>query len=403
MTGPPFPTPGPGGEITLVEGTSFCISESNGDVLPATSHGLFVRDVRVLSTWTLRIDGHRLHPLVAERIDPYAARFGSVCRAAAAHPQGSLLALRSRYVGDGMREDVTIRNMSARAERVVVSIVFDADFADLFEVKSGAAGGIVEVSSRLAPDGVELASGRGARTLQTVVHATRRGTWGAREVSWAVALAPHGEWSTTVQVRVGHDGVLLEPHHRPGEPTGQSVPARRLRDWRARGPRVVTGDARLTRALSRAVDDIGVLRIFDPVHAERPAVAAGAPWFMALFGRDSLLTSWMLLPLDAGLAVGTMTTLAELQGRRVDPATEEEPGRIPHEVRYGSAQLLPDGRPVYYGTADATPLFVALAGELVRWGHLAAVTPLLEHVDRALAWMQGPGDRDGDGFVEYQQ
>jgi len=119
----------------------------------------------------------------------------------------------------------------------------------------------------------------------------------------------------------------------------------------------------------RSIEDIGALRTFDPGHPHRPAVAAGAPWFMALFGRDSLLTSWMLLPWDDSLAIGTLQTLAERQGVDSDPASEEEPGRILHEVRFGSAASLAlSGRSAYYGTADATPLFVMLLGEVRRWG-----------------------------------
>jgi len=181
------------------------------------------------------------------------------------------------------------------------------------------------------------------------------------------------------------------------------VPARRLREWRHDAPRVTTPDPDLAATLRRSVEDIGALRIFDPAHPDRPVVAAGAPWFMALFGRDSLLTSWMLLPWADSLAAGTLQTLAERQGRAIDPATEEEPGRILHEVRFGpAASLALGGQSAYYGTADATPLFVMLLGELRRWGrHGQLAQKLLPHADRALGWIEHYGDADGDGFIEY--
>jgi glycogen debranching enzyme len=113
-----------------------------------------------------------------------------------------------------------------------------------------------------------------------------------------------------------------------------------LREWRRSAPQVRTADGDLAAVLHRSIVDLGALRIFDPEHPGRPAVAAGAPWFTALFGRDSLLTSWMLLPWDAGLALGTLQTLAARQGRALDPASEEEPGRILHEVRFGPAASL---------------------------------------------------------------
>ena len=121
--------------------------------------------------------------------------------------------------------------------------------------------------------------------------------------------------------------------------------------------------------VQRSAEDLGALRIFDPDYPERAVVAAGAPWFMTLFGRDSLLTSWMALLVDPDLALGVLQTLARFQGTKVDPRTEEEPGRILHEMRFGDAASLSlGGGRVYYGTADATPLFVMLLGELRRWG-----------------------------------
>ena len=133
------------------------------------------------------------------------------------------------------------------------------------------------------------------------------------------------------------------------------------------------------------------LRIFDPEYPDRAVVAAGAPWFMTLFGRDSLLTSWMTMLVDPDLALGTLQTLARFQGTQVDPITEEEPGRILHEMRFGeTASLALGGGRIYYGTVDATPLFVMLVGELSRWGNRRdEVDALLPAADRALAWIDG--------------
>ncbi len=188
----------------------------------------------------------------------------------------------------------------------------------------------------------------------------------------------------------------------PASPGG-SRPAQRLADWRRQSPLVHASDARMASVFAASTEDLGSLRIFDPDHADRAVIAAGAPWFMTIFGRDSLLPSWMVLPLDPSLALGTMRTLASLQGTKVTPATEEEPGKILHEMRFGmQASLWLGGSSVYYGTVDATPLFVMLLGELRRWGlEREVVDELLPHADRALDWIVNYGDRDGDGFVEY--
>lgn len=164
-------------------------------------------------------------------------------------------------------------------------------------------------------------------------------------------------------------------------------------------------DAAVQKVILRSQEDLGSLRIFDPGHPDRVVAAAGSPWFMALFGRDSLFSSLMSLLLDQSLALGTLQTLADHQGKEVNPSTEEEPGRILHEVRLGaSTEEVLGGRNIYYGTADATPLFVAILSELGRWGlEEKAVHALLPAADRALAWIENYGDRDGDGFVEYQR
>ena len=178
-----------------------------------------------------------------------------------------------------------------------------------------------------------------------------------------------------------------------------------MSDWRAAVPVVDCDNQLLQDVLDRSAEDLGALRIADPDYPDLDVVAAGAPWFMALFGRDSLLTSWSTLPWVPGLARGTLHTLARLQGHRVDQFSEEEPGRILHEVRLGiDATRALGGSSVYYGSVDATPLFVMLLGEAARWGMADDdVAELLPAADRALAWITDFGDLDGDGFVEYQR
>jgi glycogen debranching enzyme len=206
-----------------------------------------------------------------------------------------------------------------------------------------------------------------------------------------------------VAVVTSVDGEVVPPRFPATEPVELSEPAERMSAWREGSPRVRTPYTALARALQRSEEDLGALRIQDPDHPDVSVVAAGAPWFMTLFGRDSLIASWMMLPFNRTLALNTVRTLARYQGRRVDLMTEEQPGRILHEMRFGvDASLALGGGNVYYGTADATPLFVVLLGELSRWGVPGDdVLPLLSNADRALEWIADYGDADGDGFVEY--
>jgi glycogen debranching enzyme len=240
--------------------------------------------------------------------------------------------------------------------------------------------------------------------------------WGVRiHLDGATATAPGlltvdltlpagAEWCGTMQVFPSADHEECEPAFPRGEPLQDTAPATRLRDWADASPAIDLPD-NLSSVVDRSIQDLGALRTKRAVMGvEVDVVAAGAPWFMTLFGRDSLITAWMALPIDQELALSTLHALAALQGREVNPVNEEEPGRILHEVREGASFPLSPGHSVYYGTADATPLFCMLVGELHRWGMpKERLAPLMPHVDRALAWILEYGDRDGDGFVEYQR
>ena len=225
-------------------------------------------------------------------------------------------------------------------------------------------------------------------------------------VTWRFELDPRAEREICIEVGVGlggHDAPATLPVRRRSRVS--RCREQRLASWRDAMPVVDSDSPALMSAVARARDDLGALRIFDPDHPELPVIAAGAPWFMAVFGRDSLITGWMSLLADPNLALGVVETLARFQGTDVNPATEEEPGRILHEMRFGAATgLALGGGQIYYGTIDATPLFVMLLGELRRWG-LADddVDRLLPHADAALAWIETFGDRDGDGYVEYER
>ena len=391
--------------LTLVEGSTFCVSELGGDIVPDRAHGLFVRDTRVVSRWELRIDDVAPQLLSIHQTDPFAATCLSRLPPRPGVADSTLLVVRHRYIGDGMREDLSVQNLGRSEGRCVLELRVEADYADVFEVKEGRQQPAHDVA--IAVDGATLSitRHRGSHDLCLLVSADGTPTVLPGVLRWVMILPPRGARSITAEAVPAVDGVPMVRRHPRGSPVEHAVPARRLREWRHRSPEIRTADADLATVLRRSVEDLGALRIFDPDHPERAVVAAGAPWFMALFGRDSLLTSWMVLTLDSSLAIGTLQTLAEHQGDGVDAASEEQPGRIPHEVRFGPAtDFAVGGRSVYYGTADASALFVMLLGELQRWGaDSATIKALRPHADRALEWIEGFGDMDGDGFVEYER
>ena len=398
-----------GGTVTLVEGSSFCLSEPGGDIEPGAPQGLFFRDTRILSGWRLRLDSEPIEPVTVLSHEPYRATFlgRGMPRPGQAAP--SLLVERSRFVGEGMREDVVVRNLGGEPARCTLSLRAEADFADLFEVKEGRvhrdAHRPAEYTAENTGGGLYLSRrwpqhSRGIRISADVAPAQTAGN----ALVFHIAVPARGEWRASVLFLPVVDGEEIPTPFPAGRPLDQTGPAIRAGRWRESGPRIVTGDGAVNATLLRSHRDLGSLRIFGPGRPGMPMLAAGAPWFMALFGRDSILASMMALPADPALALGAAQALAGHQGRETDPRTEEEPGRIPHEIRMGLDASLALGGNVYYGSIDSTPLFVMLLAELRRWGaQRARVQALIPHADRAMEWIERYGDADGDGFVEYER
>lgn len=390
------------GAITIVEGSSFCVSAANGDIVPELPHGVFYRDTRLVSRWSLLIDGAPVEALSSTTPQP----FQSVMIGRAGHVPGradtALIVERDRRVDNGLNETLTLKSFSREPTVYRVELVAESDFADIFEVKEGRATGEPRPPSDESPGRLRIDSTRsGADGRGVIISAPRAGSSGDR-LSFDVILGPRETWSEEVRVTPIVEGREVAMGVDTG-PLPELAPARRFLAWQSGIPEPSLEDVEIERVVLQSQRDLGSLRIFDPRHPERAVVAAGVPWFMALFGRDSLLTALMSLPLDPTLAVGTLQTLADLQGTRSEPSSEEQPGKILHEVRLGATtNLALGGGSVYYGTVDATPLFVVVLGELARWGGLPDdASDLLEAADRALEWIARDGDRDRDGFVEY--
>jgi glycogen debranching enzyme len=396
------------GSVTLVEGTAFCVCTQSGDIHPGGTEGVFFRDTRLVSGWVLLVDGEPTEPLAVIAGQPFSATFVGRAQPRPGKAESTVLVTRARYVGDGLREDIAVRNLAEESVGLHISLRVESDLAGIFDVKAGrirdtghlsvdAAGGSLIVSSRLRN------RRRGARVSAAGAAVSPGG------LSFVAVVPPRDVWRTTVMLQPVIGGQELAPRFPLDQPIEDAGPAQRLDAWERDSPVATLSHAGLARALRRSRADLGSLRIFDTDQPSRPlGVAAGAPWFMTIFGRDSLLASYMALPLGQSVAVGTIRTLSRLQGERTDALTEEEPGKIIHELRHGATVTgAPNERDdvAYYGSADATPLFVMLIGELRRWGILDrdATEELLPHADRALQWIERYGDIDADGFVEYRR
>ncbi|GAA1032582.1 glycogen debranching N-terminal domain-containing protein [Virgisporangium ochraceum] len=360
----------------VFDGTTFVVSDGSGDITPDRDHptGLFHRDTRHLSRWEVRLDGR---PLVAlNSADP--ASFTLVEPTGTVYRDPTLSLTRDRVVAGGLRESLRLANHGDAAVTVELSVLFEADFADLFEVKDQLrkAG---RLTSTVDGDRVVLSYRRADFHRETVVRAPGAFLT-ARSLTFRVPLEPTGEWTGEVRVEVGPSPAV----RRPAPLTG--------------APRLDTDSPDLERTYRTSVADLAALT-FVPLPDLDPdgaAPAAGLPWFMALFGRDSLITSYQALPFAPDLCRGTLRALAACQATTDDPFRDAEPGKIAHELRHGELTHVGD-RPhsPYYGSADATPLFLVVLDEYERWTGDAATVRDLEGAARAaLAWL----DRD---FVTY--
>jgi glycogen debranching enzyme len=402
-------------DLVTVDGRSFAISGEEGDMAAAT-HGLVYDDVRHLSRLRMRVTGGQAELLAASTPTPLSAvvvsrvltpveKTATSPEDGASDPLAEVMLVRRRWLAGILVEELTLRNPHGEPVAVHLDLDVAADFAHVFDVKSGAGNGQVARCESTRPDRWTLLSPLDAedRTEVFLEPPPDESDPAAGGAGWRLRIGGGQEVTVTVRVQPVSAGVPADLE-RPSR-LADGVAIRELGAWRRAVPTVVSLDPRLPAAVDQALADLAALRIVDREHPDRAVVAAGAPWFMTLFGRDSLLTSWMTLPFDGSLAGGVLSSLSDLQGREDHPESEEQPGRILHELRRHGGSGAFSSRSRYYGTVDATPLFVGLAAEAWRWRavDLGALHRLAPAIGRAIDWILGPGDSDGDGFVDYRR
>jgi glycogen debranching enzyme len=391
-------------EVTVIQGSNFCRSGPAGDIDPREAQGFFTRDTRILSRWQLLIDDQPITGLAVDAGDSFRATFIGHAEPRVERVEPTVAVERRRLVGAGLREDITIQNHAEETLAATVTLLADADFADLFDVKSGNIRRTSGTTRRLETDSLTFSRARGGAQRGVTITAAG-GTMSRAGVSWRIAVAPHESWHVAVHALPMDERGTVAADYPEGEPLGATHPVRQMREWRSKVPVFRSENWALQQAVDRALADIASLRLPDPADPRWHIVAAGAPWYMTLFGRDSILTSMMLLPWDMSIVRGTLHALARRQGTTTDLFSEEEPGKILHEVRDGlDVSIALGGSAIYYGSVDATPLFVILLGAAADWGlPMDDIRELLPAADSALAWIDAHGDIDGDGFVEYQR
>jgi glycogen debranching enzyme len=390
---------------------AFFLSDRFGDI-PEDNQaalGLYVRDTRFLSRLELTLD--ELHPVLLHSSTERS--YWQVVQLAfpilVMHPSGfehqeNISVSRSRILSDSLLEQIEISNYGSSPRSVRLAVTFDVDFLDLFEVRGWLRTRAQPGQSQPPEVGKNLVA-FGHRGADGVVRATTirfspaPDELNANRAVFKLDLGDGEEAAVTMEITpvVGS----TQPTRR-GLPEARQHLEQEYTQWRKRCTRFRTSNYQLSRYLDRAILDLRMLLSGDG--QTDPTIDAGIPWFCALFGRDSLITAYQCLGLNPDLAWAVLRVLAARQGTQEDDWREEEPGKILHVLRLGELAGAGEIPTPYYGSVDATPLWLVLLAYAYSWtGDLEAVRALWPNALAALEWIDRYGDLDGDGYVEYRR
>jgi hypothetical protein len=395
--------------VAALQAPTVALGSPDGDLHPGAAQGVLHADVRVLSQLVLTVDGARPEPVAGGADGAAAARFTALVRALGdPGPDPSVRVERVRRVAAGVvTEEINLLSYARDPVDAVVELELAADLARIEAVKSGRAAADPPPAApmtlldqppgtvvlRWGGDGVAVELRAQAPGATAAVHE------GGATIRWPVSLPPSATNTPS--------SAALRWELR-ADVAGAPVAGAQSPETAWRDVRITCDDHRLPALAAQSLADLRAL-LMTPADAPGDAfAAAGAPWFFTLFGRDSIWAARLMLPFGWELAAGTLRALAARQGARTDPETMEAPGKIPHELRRAEsrhdtgrsrAMLLP---PLYYGTVDATPLWVCLLHDAWRAGMPTdRVRALMPNLRAALGWIVEHGDADGDGFLEY--
>ena len=404
--------------VVLKQGSLFLLAPEDGDVPAKLPHGfgLFYEDCRYLDEYTLTLNGLPLIPLAAADTRGFETDH-HLANPALPRPDGAppiakntLTVHRRRLIRGGvLHERIVVRNYGNRPMHVRLELRFGARFEDIFILKGivSRPRGSVRPPRRIGQDTVELGyDGRDSvQRTTTLVFAEPPDVLGRDCAAWSWTLEPGATRDLAVSITPSeHKGA--GPPRRPARPRSQPErlrhwPEHAEQAWRDRTADVRSSNELFDRVLRRSLLDLRLLRSRrDGLHY----FAAGIPWFVTLFGRDAATVAIQTMPYGQRVAGETLQLLARYQATALDAYRDAEPGKILHELRSGElaqARAIPQS-PAYYGTVDATLLFIILLAEYVNWsGDVALARSLRPALDAALSWIEVYADHDGDGYLDY--
>ncbi len=401
-------------QIAIHQGRTVLVTEPDGQIAWPSERGLYFFDTRIISSWAIYANGEPWELLNGGPISYYSARIfltnKSILTADGPIPPRTLGLTISRSIGGGLHEDLEITNNSMKPVRFQLEVAFRCDFADVFEIKSGHVVRRGQITTEWSERRQRLRTAYSNRDFRRAVtalvaRAPGNAVFANGRLSLEVALQPMEAWHACLLYEF-EDGEQL--FHASRHCVGTSYKSRHseaMSRWLKMVAKIETSNEEFYRLFRQALENMAALRL--PIEGTSHMVfipAAGLPWFVAPFGRDSLLVSLQNMLIYPAFARGALEILGALQAKEDDPYREAEPGKILHELRCGELahfKLIP--HTPYYGTADATPLYlITLHAAWRATGDQELLEQHLHTAEGCLAWIDEYGDRDGDGFQEYQ-
>jgi glycogen debranching enzyme len=402
-------------QIAIHQGQTVLLTETDGRVSWPSKCGLYFRDTRLISAWAIYANGEVWDLLNGGAVAPHAASIFLTNRAfetedgpIAARTLGLVI---GRHVNGGLHEDIEITNNSQKPVRFNLEVAMRADFADIFEVKGD---NIVRrghiVTSWAAKRQILRMTYRNKDFCRELIVRTGEGdgrptVYANGRLSFDIALKPGQAWHRCLVYDLVDGSKRFRASKECIHSSATSDHSRNIDEWQRTVLKIETSNEEFYRCYNQGVQDMAALRL--PLQGMDHMVfvpAAGLPWFVALFGRDTLIVSLQTMIVYPEFAAGTLEVLAQYQATERDDYRDAEPGKILHELRYGELahfKLIP--HTPYYGTADATPLYlIALHAAWKATGDQTLIERHLPNAEACLTWIDKYGDRDGDGFQEYQ-
>ncbi|MDQ6659965.1 MAG: amylo-alpha-1,6-glucosidase [Chloroflexota bacterium] len=419
--------------ITVSQGRTFMVTDQGGYINTDSDQGVYAIDTRFVSFYRLYINRVPWNVINASQLSFYASRFhltNPIVNIEDGVIDADMLSLTvNRTVSEGIHEDFDIINYAGKKVRFVLELALRSDFADIFEVKSGNLVQRGKVQTKWDEDQYRLRTSydnqdfHRAAIYKVLKNPNRNDIIGYANgrISFEITLHPGESWHSCCDLMLEHGQEIKKPtpgsckNEQQGTASAGATPspdqeprsdfdARQAR-WQARCTAIRTSNNNLYRTYVQAIEDMGALRIYDmDVSDEAWVPAAGVPWFVTLFGRDSLTVSLQNTPIAAGFARGALKRLAEYQAAERDDWRDAQPGKILHEIRFGElAHFHKIPFTPYYGTADATILYLLVLSEAYRWTNDEDLLKEYRQIaENCLNWIDHYGDLDGDGFQEYK-